>query len=152
LPGPAHHRGDPGPEFARPEGLDEVIVCAALQRHDRVELLIPAREHDHVGVTELPDPTQYLVAIDVRETDIKGDYIRTALFGKIHAVAARSRGVHFEPCLAQDGVEETAHVVIIFNYYGNTKIAHSCPSNRQYHRIAQRNAGSTSRLPTVQRG
>ena len=68
------------------------------------------------------------------------------------AVPACGGGVHFEPRLAQDSVEETAHIVVIFNYYGNTKIAHSCPSNRQYHRIAQRNAGSTSRLPTVQRG
>jgi hypothetical protein len=43
-----------------------------------------------------------------------------AVLGQVHTVTTSGRGVHLETRLSKYGIEETAHVVIIFNYYGNT--------------------------------
>ncbi|CAI3802011.1 hypothetical protein NKCBBBOE_02985 [Pseudarthrobacter sp. MM222] len=60
------------------------------------------------------------------------------MLGQVHAITTGGRGVHLKTGLSKYGIEETTYIVIIFNYYGNTKITHSCPSIRQCLHIAQR--------------
>ena len=76
-------RFDPGYKFHHPEGLGDIIICAALQTFYLVKLRFFGCDHDH---RDIPGPGitfqsfQNIIPVFTREHDVQQDQLRQIFF------------------------------------------------------------------------
>ena len=69
--GPAEDRPDPGDEGARVERLRHVVVRPELEPDDRVDVVVPRREHEDGRVAAAADLAADLEAVDLRQHEVE---------------------------------------------------------------------------------
>ena len=73
--GAPQDRPDPGLDLARPERLDQIIICARVQRPDDLALVVAGGDHQHRHGADRTDHAQRLVPVEVRQPEIEQDGI-----------------------------------------------------------------------------
>ena len=115
--GAAQQRPHPGQQFARLEGLGQVVVGADLQTHDAVGGLTPRREHQdrHRGgcPRHLPDLAAHVQTVPVGQHQVQQHQPRHLLSQRRQTFPRRSLMLHGKAGLPQIAAHHVGQAAVI---------------------------------------
>ena len=118
LPARSHAAQDdvhPGDEFARAEGLGDVIVAADLEAQHAIDFVVARGEKQDRNVRGLSDFPADVQAVEFRHADIQNDQVRPVggKAGQCFLAVARLEDSH--PGLLQCNTDDLADVQVVVN-------------------------------------
>ncbi|BBE23788.1 hypothetical protein MN0502_26710 [Arthrobacter sp. MN05-02] len=110
----AEQRVDARHEFARAEGLADVVVGTGLEARQALDLIRARRDHQDVGVGEGADLPADLHAVAVGQVQVERDQVGAGAC--LLEPVARRRGLrHLEALALQDLHEQAPDVDVVLN-------------------------------------
>jgi len=110
----AKDRLDPGDERPRVEGLRDVVVGTELETDDRIDVVVPCRQHQDRRVATPPDLATDGQAVDLRQHEVEDHEIGVVPRVSRERLLAVGRGHDREPLLLEvqpDQVDDVPLVV-----------------------------------------
>ena len=102
-------------QFARVEGLRQIIVGAQFQAHDAVHIFAARGQHQHRDFAFLPQPLENLEAVDARQHDIEHHQVDAGLQRLLQTAVAFVGRLHGEALAAQEFAEQRGEFGIVID-------------------------------------
>jgi len=111
----ADHRAQAGQQFARREGLRQVVVRAKLKANNSVRFFPKAGEHYHWDVRFHSQPPQEFKAVKLRHHHVQNDRVIMMLKGLAQALGAGVGQGHRVAHRFKVGLDQAAKLGVVVN-------------------------------------
>jgi hypothetical protein len=102
-------------ELPRAKGFAQIVISTPLERGGNVRFPGSAGHNKDMAVAEVTDTPQYLVAIDIGQTDIDRHECRRGFAHKFHALQPGRSRMNVEAGLSQYGAHEIPDIEVVFD-------------------------------------
>ncbi|BCW72297.1 hypothetical protein NicSoilB8_33410 [Arthrobacter sp. NicSoilB8] len=98
-----------------------------MQGGQGVQLVRPRRQHDHIGIAELPNPAQDFKAVNIAKANVQGNNAGLLIAYDLDPLATARCAVDVKSRLAQHSFDEVAYIFVVFHNDGDSQVSHGPP-------------------------